>query len=67
MRSTHKEGVKYKLNFVINFERYVEEHTGVNIRLWLNKRHKKATIKPSYVGHHYVDGASNAWASVEEF
>ena len=28
-----KEEIKAKLNFFINFERYIEDHTGVNIRL----------------------------------
>ena len=29
-----KEGAKAKLNFVINFERFIEENIGVNIGLW---------------------------------
>ena len=56
-----------KLTFIINFEHFTEEHTGVNIGRWLDKSHKKANIKPSYVGHHCVDGANNVWASVKEF
>ena len=31
-----KERGEAKLNFVINFERFIEDHTGFNIRIWLN-------------------------------
>ena len=46
-----KEGAKAKLNFVINFERFIEENTGVNIGLWLNKIYKKDNIKTSFEIH----------------
>ena len=29
-----KEGANAKLNFFINFNRFIENHTGVNIGLW---------------------------------
>ena len=47
-----KEGVNAKLNFFINFDRFIEDHTGVNIGLWLKKIHKKDTINPSYILNH---------------
>lgn len=62
-----KDGIKAKLDFVISFEHFTETHTGANIGKWLVKSHKKAAVKPSYVGHHCIDGASNAWSLVEEF
>ena len=61
-----KEGGKSKLNFVINFEIFIEDYTGFNILIWLKKIHKKATTKPSYVGHHCVDGDNNAGAYVKD-
>ena len=63
----NKDGTKAKLDFVVNFEQFTETHTGANIGKWLDKSHKEAAVKHSYVGHHCVDGASNAWSSVEEF
>lgn len=63
----NRDGIKAKLDFVVNFERFRAEHMGKNIGKWLDKSHKEAGIQPSYIGHHCVDGASNAWTSVEEF
>ena len=40
-----KKGEKSKLHFFIKFERFIEENTGLNIGIWLNKSHNKATIK----------------------
>ena len=55
-----KEGEKAYLNFVINLERFIEDHSGVRIGIRLNKSHNKSTINTSYVGHQCVDGSSNA-------
>ena len=49
----------------MNFEIFTKENIGVNIGKWIDKIHKDDSVKPSYIGNHYVGGASNAWESVD--
>ena len=51
---------------LLDFVHFDKPKTGENIGAWLNAIHNDVGCKPSYIGSHVVDGASNAGASVEE-
>ena len=51
---------------LLDFYHFNKPKNGENIGAWLNDIHADVGCKPSYIGSHVVDGASNAGASVEE-
>ena len=50
---------------LLDFCNFEEEKSGTNIGSWLERIHRGAGAKPSFIGSHTVDGAGNAVKSAE--